>query len=211
MVSFAVLASGNGTNFQALIDGIKNKEITGAEIKCLITNHAEALAVERAKNAGIPYHVVRKEDFKAREDMDREILRILQGYGVDYVYLLGYMLLIKAPEMFAEYLDRIVNLHPSLLPSFPGVDAQKQALDYGCKVAGITIHFVNRGLDAGPILYQKAEDISDCGNEGEVKDKLRVLEHEGVKKVAQMLAKGKFVVEGRKTSYVESYVEGANI
>lgn len=203
MVSFAVLASGGGTNFQALIDGIKNGEIKGAEIKVLVSDNADAFAIERAKNAGIPYHVVNKENYSAREDLDREILRILEEYRPDYVYLLGYMLLIKAPEFFTRYENRIINLHPSLLPAFPGVDAQKQALDYGCKISGITIHFVNQGLDAGPIIYQKAADISDCRDRDEVHGKLRVLEHEGVKKVAQMLAKGRFVVEGRKARYVE--------
>lgn len=203
MVSFAVLASGNGTNFQALVNGITSGDVKGAEIKVLITNQADAHVIERAKKAGVPFHVAKKEDFRTREELDLEILRILENYKVDYVYLLGYMLLIKAGEFFRRYENRIINLHPSLLPSFAGVDAQKQALDYGCKVAGITIHFVNEGLDAGPILYQKAEDISDCENEGDVKGKLRTMEHEGIVKVAQMLANGKFIVEGRRTSYVE--------
>ncbi len=203
MVSFAVLASGSGTNFQALIDGIKNGEVTGAEIKVLVTNHPDAHAIERAEKAGIPFHIVLREKFKAREEMDLEILRILENYNVDYVYLLGYMLLLKAPEFFKKYGNRVINLHPSLLPSFAGLDAQKQALDYGCKVSGITIHLVTPELDAGPVLYQKCADISDCENADEVREKLRALEHEGVKKVAQVLANGKFVVEGRKTSYEE--------
>ncbi len=203
MVSFAVLASGGGTNFQALIDGVKSGGIKGAEIKVLVTDKADAFAIERAKNAGIPYHVVNKENYAVREDLDLEILRILEEYTPDYVYLLGYMLLIKAPEFFTRYENRIINLHPSILPAFPGVDAQKQALDYGCKVSGITIHFVNQGLDAGPIIHQKCADISDCRDRDEVHGKLRVLEHEGVKKVAQMLATGRFVVEGRKSRYVE--------
>lgn len=201
MVSFAVLASGSGTNFQALIDGIRGGEVRDAQIKVLVVNKADAFAVERAKEAGIPYHVVRKEDFKTREGMDLEIMRLLEGYKVDYVYLLGYMLLLKAPEFFRKYENRIVNLHPSLLPAFPGVDAQKQALDYGCRVSGITIHLVTPALDAGPILYQKCADISDCKDGEAVHVKLRALEHEGVKKVADMLAHGKFAIEGRRARY----------
>ncbi|MDD5336952.1 MAG: phosphoribosylglycinamide formyltransferase [Candidatus ainarchaeum sp.] len=203
MVSFVVLASGNGTNFQALMDGIRNGEVKGAEIKALISDKKDAYALERAKAAGIPSHIVEKEKFKTREDMDREIMRIADSYKVDYLYLLGYMRLIKAPELFEKYRNRMINLHPSLLPAFPGVDAQHQAFEYGCKVSGITIHFVDAGLDAGPVIYQKAVDISDCRSGDEVTQKLRVLEHEGVKKVAQMAADGKFTVEGRKVVYVK--------
>jgi len=203
VVSFVVLASGNGSNFQALLDGIKNKEIVGAEVKALITDRADAYAIERARAAGLPFHVVRKEDFQQREEMDLEIMRIANSYNADYIYLLGYMRLIKAAEFFKKYKNRIINLHPSLLPAFPGVNAQRQALEYGCKISGITIHFVNEELDGGPIIYQKAAEISDCVTPEEVVRKLRVLEHEGVKKVAQMLAKGKFVVEGRRTRYDE--------
>ncbi len=203
MVSFGVLASGNGTNFQALIDGIKSGEIKGAEIKVLITNRAEAGAIERAKKAGIPVQVVLREKFKTREDMDREILRILESYKVDYVYLLGYMLLLKAPEFFKRYENKIINLHPALLPSFPGLDAQGQAYNHGCKVSGVTIHFVTPELDAGPILYQKCADISNCRSKEEVYELMRPLEHECVKEVARMLSVGKFVVEGKRTSYIE--------
>lgn len=201
MVSFAVLASGSGTNLQALIDGIASGEVKGAQIKVLVTDKPEAKAIERARLAGIPVHVVKKDDYKTREEMDNAIKKIIDSYNVDYIYLLGYMRLIKAKEIFTAYADRMINLHPSLLPSFPGVDSQKQAFDYGCKVTGITIHFVTEGLDAGPIIYQKSADISECRNADEVHDVLRVLEHEGVKNVARMLAKGKFIVEGRKTRY----------
>ncbi len=204
MVSFAVLASGNGTNFQALADAINNGGVKGVEIRVLITNDPNAQVIERAKKAGVPFHIIKKGDFKTREEMDLEILRILENYKVDYIYLLGYMLLIKAPEFFERYENRIINLHPSLLPSFPGMDAFGQAFEYGCRVSGITIHFVNAGLDTGPIIYQKCADISDCSNGGEVLwKKLRPLEHEAVKKVAQMLADGKFIVEGRRVKYIE--------
>lgn len=203
MISFAILASGNGTNFQALIDGIKSGEINEAKIKVLITDKPEAYAIERAKKAGIPYYIIKKENYKTREEFDREILRILDKYQPDYVYLLGYMLIIKAPEFFEKYKNRIINLHPSLLPAFPGIDAQGQAFEYGCKISGITIHFVDKGLDAGPIIYQKAVDISDCKSKEEVRERIQLMEHEGVKKVAQMLTKGRFVVEGRKVKYVE--------
>lgn len=204
MISFGVLASGNGTNFQALSDGITNKEIRDAEIKVLITDHAEAYVIERAKNAGIPYYIVRKEEYKTREEMDLEILRILESHQVDYVYLLGYMLLIKTPEFFKRYENRIINLHPSLLPAFPGINAQKQAFDYGCKISGITIHFVNEALDAGAVIYQKAIDISDCVSGDEVRNKIRTLEHEGVKMVAQMLVNGKFRLNGRRVEYLKN-------
>lgn len=202
MISFAVLASGNGTNFQALIDGIASGEIRGVEIKVLITDKADAYALERAKKASIPSHILLKEKFKTREEMDLEIMRIADFYKVDYLYLLGYMRLIKAKEIFQKYKYRMINLHPSLLPAFPGINAQHQAFEYGCKISGITIHFLDEGVDTGPIIYQKAADISECMSGDEVVQKLRVLEHEGVKKIAQMLAKGKFEVKGRKVIYL---------
>ena len=147
--------------------------------------------------------VVKKEDFKVREDMDREIMKIADSYSVDYIYLLGYMRLIKAPEIFEKYNNRMVNLHPSLLPAFPGIDAQAQAFEYGCKVSGITIHLVTPGLDSGPVIYQKSADISNCKSGDEVRERLRVLEHEGVKTVAQALAYGSFTVDGRRTKYAK--------
>lgn len=202
MVSFAILASGSGTNFQALIDGIKNDEIKDAEIRVLITDKSDAKAIERAKNANIPFYIVKKENFATREEMDLEIKRIVDSYNVDYMYLLGYMRLIKAKELFFDYANRMINLHPSLLPAFPGVDAQKQAFEYGCKISGITLHFVTEGLDTGPILYQKSADISNCKNIEEVQEKLRILEHYSVKIIAQMLANGKFIVNGKKTEYI---------
>lgn len=204
MIRFVVLASGNGTNFQALLDGIMSGEIRGAEINALITDRADAFAIERAKKAKLPFHVVLKENFKTREGMDLEIMRIADSHKADYIYLLGYMRIIKAEELFERYKNRIVNLHPSLLPSFPGVDAQHQAFDYGCKVSGVSIHFVDASLDGGILLYQKAVDISDCKNGDEIVQKLRPLEHEGVKKVAQMLVDGKFFVEGRRANFVLS-------
>jgi phosphoribosylglycinamide formyltransferase-1 len=202
MVSFAVIASGSGTNFQALIDGVESGELGGVELKVLITNKPDAGAIGRAKKAGIPVEIALREKFKTREELDLEILRLLEKYRVDYVYLLGYMLLLKAPALFARYKDRIINLHPAILPSFPGLDAQKQAFDYGCKISGVTIHLVTPELDAGPILYQESADISGCGSGEEVHELLRPLEHECVKKVAHMLAHGKFVVEGRRARYI---------
>lgn len=202
MVSFAVLASGNGTNFQALIDGVKSGELKGVALKVLISDNPEAYAIVRAKNSGIPVHIVKKTDFPKREDMDIAIMNIADSYNVDYVYLLGYMRLVKAPEIFAKYRNRMFNLHPAILPSFTGMDAQKQAFDYGCKVSGVTIHIVDEGLDHGPIVYQQATSIAECKSGEDVHNVLRPLEHAAVKKVAQMVADGKFVIEGRRAAYI---------
>ncbi|MBU0586447.1 phosphoribosylglycinamide formyltransferase [Candidatus Micrarchaeota archaeon] len=203
MVSFAILASGSGTNFQALIDGVTSGELKNVELKLLITDNVEAKAIERAKKAGIPHHVVLRADYPTREEMDREIIKLVESHQADYIFLLGYMKILKADEFFQKYMNKIINLHPSILPSFVGMDAQKQAFDYGCKVSGITVHFVDSGLDHGPVIYQKCADISNCKSWEEVHEVLRVLEHRGVKKVAEMLAKGRFIVEGRRTHYVE--------
>ncbi len=202
MVSLVVLASGSGTNFQALIDAIKQKKLSGVEIRALITNNPEAKAIERAKRNNIPVEILDPKQFSSREEYDDLCLKpAIDKYSPDYVFLLGYMLVVKGPKLLSAYRWRMINLHPSLLPSFPGLHAGRQALDYGCKVAGITLHFVDNTLDGGPIIYQACTSIEGCSTEDEVMSKLHQLEYEGVVKVADMLSKGVFVVKGRRTYY----------
>ena len=202
-VRIGVLASGRGSNFQAIIDAIKSGTCN-AKIEVLITNNPKARAIERAKKENIPVEIVEREQFSSREEMDDRIFELLEKYNVELVVLAGYMAIIKGRKLLEGYKNRIINIHPSLLPSFPGLNAQKQAFEYGVKVSGLTIHFVDDSLDGGPIIYQKAVDISDCESAEEVADRILKHEHQSYPEVVDMFSKGKFIIEGRRVKYVET-------
>ncbi len=197
-VRVAVLASGRGSNFRSILEEIKAGRCN-AEIKVLITNNPEAPAINIAKENNIPVEIIEKKNFSTREELDDKIKEILDSYGIDLVVLAGYMLLLKGKKLLGSY--QIINIHPALLPSFPGVDAQKQAFDYGVKVSGVTIHFVDESLDAGPIIYQKAVDISDCKTADETAAKILKTEHKAYAKVVDSFSKGKYSVEGRRVIF----------
>ncbi len=199
-IHIAVLASGRGSNFQAIIDGINAGEVH-AKIKVLITDNPDAKAIERAKKANIPVEIVERKKFATREEMDSAIKKILDAYRVELVVLAGYMRLLTAKELFDAYKNKIINIHPSLLPAFPGVDAQKQAFVYGCTMSGLTIHFVDEGLDSGPIIYQKAVGIAGCKSADEVTAKILRHEHEAYKKIIDSFSNGTYKVDGRKVMY----------
>ncbi len=200
-VSVAVLASGRGSNFKAILGEIKAGRCN-AEIKVLITNNPGAPAIDTAKKNSIPVEVIEKGDFPSREAMDDRIKETLDRYGVGLVVLAGYMLLLKGKSLLEAYEHRIINIHPALLPSFPGVDAQKQAFEHGVKVSGITIHFVDPGLDTGPIIYQEPVDISDCRTEEEAAAKILKVEHRAYAKVVDSFSKGKYVIEGKRVRFI---------
>ncbi len=200
-VRIAVLASGRGSNFQAIIDAVKAGTCS-ADIRVLITNKADAKAIERAKENGISVEIVDRKDFPSREALDERIKELLDKHGVELAVLAGYMLLLKGKKLLDSYKNKIINIHPALLPSFPGVDAQKQAFDYGAKVSGITIHFVDENLDAGPIIYQEAVDISECKTAAEAAHKILEVEHKAYPKVIDSFAKGRYALEGRRVVYL---------
>jgi phosphoribosylglycinamide formyltransferase-1 len=199
-IKIAVLASGRGSNFQSILDAIE-RETCDAEAKLLISDKPDAPAIERAKKRDIPVEIVERKDFDSRESMDERILELLKQYGVELAVLAGYMRIIRGKKLLEEYINRIINIHPALLPSFPGMDAQKQAFEYGVKVSGATVHFVDASLDAGPIILQKAVDISECRNADEVQEKIIKIEHEIYPRAVDMFAKGKFKIKGRRATY----------
>ncbi len=200
-IKVAVLASGRGSNFKAIQDAISAGRCD-AEIKVLISNKPDAPAIEIAKQNKIPVEIVERKDFKTRQEMDEKIKAVLDSYGVGLVVLAGYMVVLKGKKLLESYKNRIINIHPSLLPSFPGVDAQKQAFDYGAKISGVTIHLVDETLDAGPILYQEPVDISDCKSADEAAHKILDIEHKAYAKVVDSFSKGHYVVEGRRARFV---------
>jgi len=200
-VKIAVLASGRGSNFKALLDSIKAGNCD-AEIRVLITNNPDAPAIAIAKQARVPVEIVQRKDFSDRDSMDGRIKAVLDKSGAEIVVLAGYMLLIKGKKLLESYRNRIINIHPALLPAFPGTDAQKQAFDFGAKVSGLTIHFVDESLDGGPIIYQEAVDIGDCRSAEEAAKKILAREHEAYAKVVDSFSKGRYVVEGRHVRFV---------
>jgi len=195
----AILLSGRGSNFAAIHDAIARGELD-AEIVCVISNRADAAGIERAKGWGLDAHVIENRAFASRPAHEYEVLRVLQHAQPDFIVLAGYMRLLSA-EFVAKYPNRMLNIHPSLLPAFPGVDAQKQAIEYGVRVSGCTVHFVDENLDAGPIIVQRAVEVRD----GDDADSLaaRILEQEHVAYVEALvrLSTRAWRVEGRRVVF----------
>jgi len=199
-VNVAVLASGRGSNFLAILNEIKAGRCN-AEIKVLITDNPEANAIEIARQNKISFEIIERPNFKNRIEMDDKIKQILDSHKTTLVVLAGYMRIINGKSLLEAYKNKIINIHPSLLPSFPGEYAQKQAFDYGAKISGLTIHFVDETLDAGPIIYQEAVDISDCKTAEETADKILTFEHKAYAKVIDSFSKGHYVIEGRMVKF----------
>jgi phosphoribosylglycinamide formyltransferase-1 len=198
-IRIAVLASGRGSNFQSIIDGVRDGDIEG-EIVALISDKPDAYALERAKQNGIPAQLITRKECASREEMNQKIREALDSYSPDLVVLAGYMRIIT-DELLIPYRNRIINIHPALLPSFPGLDGQKQAFEYGVKVSGCTVHFVDGGCDTGPIIEQTCVDIRDCSSVDEVCGKILASEHKAMRSVVAKFSKGRFIVEGRKVRY----------
>ncbi|MBI5223860.1 phosphoribosylglycinamide formyltransferase [Candidatus Micrarchaeota archaeon] len=206
-IKIAILASGRGSNFEAIAKAVKDGTCH-AQIMVLITNKPDAGAIKIAQNYKIPVEIVERKSFANRDGLDLKIKSILDQNKVELVVLAGYMLLIKNKSLLEKYENRIINIHPSLLPAFPGESAQKDAFEYGAKISGLTIHFVNETLDGGAIIYQEAVDISECENEYDVAREIITREHSAYAKVIDMFARGKFTTEGRRVKYVENNKEG---
>ncbi len=204
-IPIAVLASGRGSNFLAIIEAIKRGECA-AEIKVLITDNPTARAIDIARANNIPVEIVDRKKFQDREKFDLEIKSVLDRYRIQLVVLAGYMRIIVSKELLDAYKYRIINIHPSLLPAFKGsTNAQQDAFDYGCKVSGLTIHFVTDDVDGGPIIYQEAVDISDCKSGDEVAEKILKHEHRAYARVIDSFAKWRYEVHGRRTVFIPRY------
>jgi phosphoribosylglycinamide formyltransferase-1 len=181
-----VLASGSGTNLQALLDTVHGREAT---IVAVASDKAGCRALERAEAAGVPARVFPREEFASREERDLAIAEWLREAGVELVVLAGYMQLCSA-AFLAAFPGAVINVHPSLLPAFPGIGAIQQALDYGAKVAGVTVHFVDEGIDTGPIIFQQAVPIDDLEDAEAVHERLRPLEHRLLPEAVRRIAAG---------------------
>ena len=191
-----VLLSGRGSNLEALADSMTAGKIPNAEIAVVVSNRENAPGIERAKARGIATQVIPSKGLE-REAYDRLVVAVLQENKVDLVCLAGYMRLISA-YFVAQFPNRILNIHPSLLPAFPGLEAQRQALEHGAKISGCTVHFVDENLDAGPIVLQSAVPIDDADTPETLSAKILREEHRIYSEAVKIVLEGRFRIEGRR-------------
>ncbi len=209
MLKIAVLVSGGGTNLQAIMDAIDVGKITNAEISVVISNNANAYALERAKAKGIASECISPKSYESREEFNRVFLEHLNSYAVDLVVLAGFLVVIP-PEMIAQYRNRIINIHPSLIPSFCGtgyygLKVHEGVLNRGVKVTGATVHFVDEGTDTGPIILQKAVSVHQDDTPKSLQ--LRVMEEaewQILPQAIDLIANGRVKVEGNKVLISEN-------
>jgi len=195
----AVLLSGRGSNFEAIHQAIADG-VLPAQIVCVISNRPDAPGIARARDLGYDAHVIDHKTFASRAAHEDAVLRVLDAAKPDYIALAGYMRLLS--EAFvARWRHRILNIHPSLLPSFPGVDAQTQAFDYGVKVAGCTVHFVDEHLDAGPILVQRVVEVRDDDSAETLAARILVEEHAAYVEALVKLATRRMSFDGRRVVF----------
>lgn len=195
-----MLVSGRGSNLQALIEASASGRLK-SQIKAVLSNKANAFALERAKAAGIPTQVIPNRGV-ARSDFEAALRLALEALSPDLIVLAGFMLILP-PDIIATWKNKIINIHPALLPSFPGLHAQKQALDYGVKITGCTAHLVDAGCDTGPVLVQKTLSILDSDTEETLSTRLLPLEHEALIDAVSLLENQKILVRERRTLLVK--------
>jgi phosphoribosylglycinamide formyltransferase-1 len=200
LVRLGVLVSGRGSNLQAIIDAIEASTLS-AEIAVVVSNKQDAAGLERARKHGVPDVWLDAKPFAGRPDSreayDRALLDVLRKYEVDLVLLAGYMKIVT-PVLITAYENRMMNIHPSLLPSFPGLDVQKKALEHGCKISGCTVHFVTEGVDEGPIIIQAAVPIVEGDTPGTLAARILEQEHRIYPRAIQLYAEQRLRVEGRR-------------
>ena len=191
-----VVVSGRGSNLQSIIDHIAEGKLN-VEIAVVVSDHREAFALERAAKAGIPTAVVERKGCKDKAEFEDKIDAALRDKGAEVVVLAGFMRFLTG-HFISRWENKIINIHPALLPSFKGVDAQGQAVDYGVKIAGCTVHFVDEGTDTGPIILQKAVPVFDDDTEETLAARILIEEHKALPEAIQLWAGGKLTIKGRK-------------
>lgn len=191
-----VLASGGGTNLQAIIDRCQDGSLS-AEIALVLTNNPVAGALQRAAKAGIPTLCINHRDFSQREDFDNAVVKALQQAEVDLVVLAGFMRIIT-PTFIDAFPERIINIHPALLPAFPGLHVQQQALDYGARFSGCTVHFVDGGVDTGPIIMQAVVPVLADDSAETLAARILEQEHRIYPNTIQLIAENRIQVKGRQ-------------
>ena len=196
----AVLVSGRGSNLQALIDAVNSKELQ-VEICLVLSDKADAYALERAHRHGIPTAVVQRKGYSNKEEFQKAILEEVKSHGAELVVLAGFMRILGR-TFLSSFPNRVINIHPALLPAFPGIDAQRQALDYGVKFSGCTVHFVDEGMDSGPIIAQHDVPVMDDDDRDALADRILEQEHLLIVEGVKLFSEGRLKVDGRKVTIV---------
>ena len=192
-ITIGVLLSGTGTNLQSILDAIAEKRLD-AKIGVVISNVASAGGLKRAESAGVPTVVIDHRIYHSRRDFDTEVVRVLERHGVEWVVLAGFMRVITE-KLLDAFPMRIINIHPSLLPAFPGMNAQTQAFQYGVRVAGCTVHFVDAGTDSGPIIAQAVVPVLENDDDEALRKRILAEEHALLPDVLQWIAEGRLTVK----------------
>ncbi len=195
-LKLGVLVSGNGTNLQAIIDAIEAEKIH-AEIKVVISDNPSAFALNRAKKHGIETAIITKGEFPSREAFDDSLVKTLKAAGVGLVALAGFMRVLT-PSVIREFKDKIINIHPALLPAFPGLHVQKKAVDHGVKFSGATVHFVDDGVDSGPIIIQAVVPVLDSDTPETLAARILKEEHRIYPQAIELFGQGRLRIEGRR-------------
>ena len=197
-VNIAVLVSGNGSNLQAIIDSVKKGEIN-ARIAAVVSNNPDAYALKRAESAGIPALVLENGKFSNRREYDLALVELLRSRGVGLVVLAGFMRILSE-VMVNAFPDAIMNIHPALLPAFPGLHAQRQALEYGVRFSGCTVHFVDCGTDTGPIILQAVVPVKGDDTEESLSARILTEEHRIYPEAVRLFTEGRLAVNGRNVT-----------
>ena len=195
----AVLASGRGSNLQSLLDAARAKQLGGAEIVAVLCNVAGAGAIDRANAAGIPVELVEHKKIADRAGFESAMVERLKSHRVELVCLAGFMRIVGS-RFLEAFPDRVLNIHPSLLPSFPGLHAQRQAIEAGARFSGCTIHFVDAGTDSGPIVLQAAVPVLPGDDEAALSARILVAEHKIYPEAVRLVATGRVNIQGRRVS-----------
>jgi phosphoribosylglycinamide formyltransferase 1 len=193
--NIAVLISGNGTNLQSIIDHIKKGNLK-CNLAVVISNKADAYGLKRAEKAKIPNYFIGHKDI-SREEHEKKVIDILKKYNIDLVVLAGYMRIITS-YLIGQYKNRIINIHPAILPAFPGTDGYGDTFNYGCKVGGCTVHFVDSGVDTGPIIIQKINPIKENDTIESFKKRGLKIEHDALPEAIRLFCADRLKIEGRR-------------
>lgn len=197
MLNLGVLGSGRGSNLGALFDAIDAKRLE-ARVVCVLSDHADAFILERARRRGVPALHLDCAPFKTKLDGDAQARAIatLRDHGADTIALAGFMRMVK-PGLLQAFPGRVINIHPALLPAFPGLAAWAQAVQYGAKISGCTVHFVDEGMDTGPVILQKAVPVFDTDTPESLHARIQEQEHTAYPEALQLLARGRLSIRGR--------------
>jgi phosphoribosylglycinamide formyltransferase-1 len=209
-MNVGILCSGSGTNLQALIDRAAKGELGPARLSVVGVNVPDCAALARARAAALPTFVIDHRDYKTRAAFDQAVLAALRAHQVDLLVLAGFMRVL-GQEVIGAFPQRVINIHPTLLPAFPGVHAHKQTYDYGVKIAGCTVHLVDGGVDTGPVIAQSAVHVHDDDDEEAIRARILVEEHRLLPAVVRAIAERRVIVEGRRVRVLAAHPSGEAI